>query len=144
MWIDLDLEVDPNLNFERAHELATNFETTLRTELAKEELSVPIADINVHIEPRSNESVHGTPMDSGKAKGYIKKITSIEQELNGSSGSHNIELHEMNGRVYLSFHLLINKGISIAEVHDIAEELESRLRSEFPELGRVVIHTEPR
>jgi len=28
-------------------------------------------------------------------------------------------------------------------VHGIAEEVENRLRREFPQLGRVVIHTEP-
>jgi cation diffusion facilitator family transporter len=143
MWIDLDLEVDPNLSFERAHELATNLETRLRTELIKEESTGPVADINVHIEPRSNEPTRGMPLDSLRADTYIQRITAIEQELKGSGGSHNIELHEMNGRVYLSLHLLINEGISIAEVHDIAEEMESLLRSEFPELGRIVIHTEP-
>ena len=143
MWIDLDLEVDPNLSFDRAHELATKLETRLSTDLVGNEFSIPVADINVHIEPRSNESAHGTPLDSAKAESYIKKITAIERELKGSSGSHNIELHEMNGRVYLSLHLLINEGHSIAEVHDIAEEMENRLRHEFPELGRVVIHTEP-
>jgi cation diffusion facilitator family transporter len=143
MWIDLDLEVDPGFSFKRAHALSTDFETKLRTELAKEDLSVPVADINVHIEPRNNESAHGAPLDSGKADVYMKRITAIERELNGSNGSHNIELHEMNGRIYLSLHLLISEGISIAEVHDIAEEMESLLRSEFPELGRIVIHTEP-
>jgi len=63
--------------------------------------------------------------------------------MKGVCGSHQIELHEMNGCVYLSFHLLIKANIPIAEVHNIAEEMEARLRNEFPELGRIVIHTEP-
>ncbi len=143
MWIDLDLEVDPTLSFEHAHELATSFETRLRTESIKAESSISVADINVHIEPRNNEPLLGTPMDSAKADAYINRITEIGRDLEGSAGSHHIELHEMKGKIYLSFHLLINAGISIAEVHGIAEEMELRLRREFPELGRVVIHTEP-
>jgi cation diffusion facilitator family transporter len=143
MWINLDLEVDPDCNFERAHELATDFETRLRSELIGEEMSGPVADINVHIEPRSNESVRGTPLDPIKANAYIQRIEAVGRELKGSDGSHHIELHEVNGCVYLSFHLLISADISIAEVHGIAEEMENRLRLEFPELGRVVIHTEP-
>jgi cation diffusion facilitator family transporter len=143
VWIDLDLEVAPNLSFERAHELATNLESSLRSELIDADASTPVADINAHIEPRGEESAHGTPLDPSKTNAYIQKIAVIGQELREVRGSHHVELHEINGRVYLSFHLLINAGISIAEVHGVAEEMENRLRREFPELGRVVIHTEP-
>jgi cation diffusion facilitator family transporter len=143
MWINLDLEVDPDYNFERAHDLATDFETRLRSELMGEKTSSPVADINVHIEPCSNEFVHGTPLDPAKANAYIQRIEAMGRELKGSDGSHQIQLHEVNGCVYLSFHLLIHADISIAEVHSMAEEMENRLRLEFPELGRVVIHTEP-
>jgi cation diffusion facilitator family transporter len=143
MWINLDLEVDPGYSLKRAHELATDFENRLQAELIGEEASTSIADIAVHIEPRSNESVHGTPMDPIKANAYIQRIEAIGRELKGSDGIHQIDLHEVNGCVYLTLHLLICADISIAEVHNIAEEMERHLRLEFPELGRVVIHTEP-
>ena len=143
MWIDLDLEVDPKLSFEHAHEQATNLEKKLRAELIRPEDRTTVADINVHIEPRSAESVVGKPLESLKANKYIRRIESIGQELKGSCGCHQIELHEMDGSIYLLLHLLIKADIPIAEVHRIAEEMENRLRREFPELGRVVIHTEP-
>jgi cation diffusion facilitator family transporter len=143
MWINLDLEINPDCSFERAHERATEFETRLRSELLGEDTSTAVADINVHIEPQNNESARGTPLDSAKANAYIQRIEAIARELRRSNGSHQIELHEVNGSVYLSLHLLIRADISIAEVHNIAEEMEIRLRLEFPELGRVVIHTEP-
>jgi cation diffusion facilitator family transporter len=143
VWIDLDIEVDPNLSFERAHEQATNLEDRLRAELIKSETTPSIAEINAHIEPRGGELIQGSPLDPIQANPYIQRVEAIARELKGSGGSHNIELHEMNGSVYLSLHLLINAGIRVAEVHRIAEEMESRLRREFPELGRVVIHTEP-
>ncbi len=143
MWINLDLEVDPGCSFERAHGMASDFESRLREELMDGTTAAAIADVAVHIEPGSNESVQGTPMDPARADTYIQKIVEISRQLKGSDGSHQIELHEVGGRVYLSFHLLIRSDISIAEVHNMAEEMESRLRLEFPELGRVVIHTEP-
>ena len=143
VWINLDLEVDPDCSLERAHELATEFENRLRSELMNEEASAPVADINVHIEPRSNGSVRATPLDPARADTYIRRIEEVGRRLKESDGSHQIELYEANGRVYLSFHLLIRADISIAEVHRIAEEMENRLRLEFPELDRVVIHTEP-
>ena len=143
MWIDLDLEVDPKLSFEHAHEQATNLEDRLRAELIGTKDSTAIADINVHIEPRGGEFVVGTPLESRKASAYIRRIEAICKELKGSCGCQQIELHEIEGSVYLLLHLLIKAGIPIAEVHSIAEEMENRLRHEFPELGRVVIHTEP-
>jgi cation diffusion facilitator family transporter len=143
MWIDLDLEVDPRLSFERAHELATDFEIKLQSELIDNEASTAVANINAHIEPRGAEPTLGMPLDPIKANAYIQRIEAIGQELKGSGGTHHIEVHEIGGRVYLSFHLLITSAVSIAEVHDIAEEMENRLRNEFPALGRVVIHTEP-
>jgi divalent metal cation (Fe/Co/Zn/Cd) transporter len=39
--------------------------------------------------------------------------------------------------------LLIDADLSLADVHSIAEEMENRLRREFPKLGRVMIHAEP-
>jgi cation diffusion facilitator family transporter len=143
MWIDLDLEVDPHVSFERAHESATNLESKLHDELLRTDAQTPLADINVHIEPRSDEPNHGTPLDPAKANSYIKKVEAIGKELKGVDESHQIELHEISDSIYLSCHLLIDAGIPIAEVHRLAEEMENRLRREFPELGRVVIHTEP-
>jgi cation diffusion facilitator family transporter len=143
MWIDLDLEVDPRLSLEHAHELATKLETKLRAELILTESLAPVADVNVHIEPRSDESMLGAPLDPLKAHSYTQRVEAIGRELKESGGIHQIELHAINGTVYLSFHLLIHAGTPIAQVHGMAEDMENRLRREFPELGRVVIHTEP-
>jgi cation diffusion facilitator family transporter len=143
LWIDLDLEVDPNLSFEDAHERATKFENRLRTELNQAEASTPVAGINAHIEPRGQEPGIGTKLDPEESKSYMERVELISQDLPQCCGCHDIELHKINDRIYLSFHLLVNMKASIGEVHDLAEEIEGRLRGEFPELGRVVIHTEP-
>jgi cation diffusion facilitator family transporter len=144
VWIDLDLEVDPHLSFEAAHEMATNLETKLRAELAASEDAGPVADINAHIEPLwQDDQIQGQPLEPLEADSYIRKVQEIGRELKGSGGCRKIELHKIDGGVYLSFHLLIKADIPIAEVHGIAEDMENRLRREFPELGRVVIHTEP-
>ncbi len=144
VWIDLDFEVDPNLSFKGAHEMALNLETKLREELEGSEDALHVADINVHIEPCwADEQIHGEQLKPLKADSYIKKVKEIGRALKGSCGCRKIEVHEMNGGIYLSFHLLIKADSPISEVHEIAENMEHSLRREFPELGRVVIHTEP-
>ena len=143
IWIDLDIEVDPKLSFERAHEQATNLETKLRAELIRSDASTPIAEVNAHIEPRAEEPAIGAQLEPAEAMSYSERIGAIARELPQSSGCHDIQLHKIDGKIYLSLHLLVNVGAAIWEVHGIAEDLESKLRREFPELGRVVIHTEP-
>ena len=143
MWIDLDIEVDPNLTFERAHEQATTLETHLRAELVGTDASTLVAGVNAHIEPCSRELPVGEPLEPSEAALYVERVEAIGRGLEQARGCQDIELHRMNGKIYMSFHLLIDADVSIAEVHIMAEEMENRLRREFPQLGRVVIHTEP-
>lgn len=144
MWIDLDLEVDPAISFDEAHAQATELEARLSAELASTDASALVAGINVHIEPRGGDAAVGTPLDTAEAAFYSERVRKMAEDIEGTAGCHDIEVHRVQSKLYLSFHLLLDSGIPIADVHGIAEEVESRLRREFPELGRVVIHAEPR
>ncbi len=137
MWIDLDLEVDPNLAFERAHTQASELEAQLRDGIG------PVADINVHIEPRDEELVQGRELSPTETAKYAEQIETIKNEIPHVCEIQDIAVQKLRGKVYLSFHMLIDADRSIAQVHSISEEMENRLRREFPQLGRVVIHAEP-
>lgn len=143
LWIDLDLEVDPALSFEKAHESATELENLLRAEFSAREGFAPVADVHVHIEPRPELLAPGLEVAEAEAVHYRDRIDAICRELPSTCGCQDLELHVLRGRFYLSLHLLVEMKCSVAEVHGIAEELESRLRLEFPQLDRVVIHAEP-
>lgn len=143
LWIDLDLEVDPELSFENAHQLATELENRLRSELGTGAVPIPLADVHVHIEPRGEVLAPALEVAESEAARYRDRIDAVSSELKHARGCQDVELHAIKGKVYLSLHLLVETECTVAEVHGIAEELESRLRLEFPQLGRVVIHAEP-
>jgi cation diffusion facilitator family transporter len=143
MWIDLDLEVDPRLSFESAHHQATELETRLREELNWGAPLNQVADVHVHIEPRQEMLASGGHMMDGEAALYRDRITETCREIKHSCGCRDIELHAMSGGIYLSLHMLVDQDCSMAQVHIVTEELEGRLRAQFPQLGRVVIHAEP-
>jgi divalent metal cation (Fe/Co/Zn/Cd) transporter len=146
MWVDLDLELDPNVTFERAHALATDLEQQLRTELGQSKdtpAEHPVGDINVHIEPRSLEWVTGSEMKPSDTSPYLEQIAATAREIPHARECQDIVIQQLDGRVYLALHLLIDADQSLADVHSISEELENRLRRKFPQLGRVVIHAEP-
>jgi cation diffusion facilitator family transporter len=142
-WIDLDLEVDPKLSFDSAHSQATKLETQLREELGRYGLAPPVADVHVHIEPRQGVLESGLEIAEEEAAQYRNRICEICRDLRHSRGCQDVELHRMAGQVYLSLHMLVDSDRSVAEVHSITEALEGRLRQEYPQLGRVVIHAEP-
>lgn len=143
IWVDLDLEVDPALSLESAHLKATDLENRLRGELGLGDVPTPVADVHVHIEPRGEQLAPGSEVAAAEATRYRDRIEAICRQLEHTRGCQDIELHTMRGKVYLSLHLLVDSQRTVAEVHSIAEELESRLRLEFSQLGRVVIHAEP-
>jgi cation diffusion facilitator family transporter len=143
VWIDLDLEVDPGITFEKAHAIATDLETRLHAELGAAKDSQRIADINIHIEPRAEELVEGdelTPRDAAK---YVERIHAHCRDLPHVRECQDIDVQRLDGQVYLAFHMQVDADLSIADVHSATEEMENRLRREFPLLGRVVIHAEP-
>jgi divalent metal cation (Fe/Co/Zn/Cd) transporter len=144
MWIDLDLEVDPSLSFDLAHARATTLETQLRAELAQEMgVAHQVADINVHIEPRALELVNGSELEPVDTSLYLDQIRSIAKEIPHARECQDVVVQRMDGKVYLALHLLIDAEQSVADAHSIAEEMENRLRRQFAELGRVMIHAEP-
>lgn len=145
MWIDLDMEVDPNITLVRAHALATDLESRLHAEFGTNNSGVSgkVADINVHIEPRAEELVKASEMTPKQAARYIDQIEAIRRDLAHAHSVQDVQLQQLEGKVYVSFHILLDADCPIAEVHSISEEMENRLRREFPQLGRVVIHAEP-
>lgn len=143
IWIDLDLEVRPDLTFQSAHSLATDFETRIKEALSNGHAAAPLAEVTVHIEPRPEELVVGQEIDPAVAAQYIEKVSAIGREFLHAGGCRDIQLHEMKNGLYLSLCFLIEADLTIGEVHSIAEQMETRLRLEIPQLGRVVIHTEP-
>lgn len=143
IWVDLDLEVAPTVSFNEAHHMATELETRVRAELSALKDSYPIADVNVHIEPRAPELVAGHTLVPKEAARYIERLRAIAATMPHVRACREIDVQSANNQVYLACHLHLDAHLSVAEVHSLTEELENRLRREFPTLGRVVIHAEP-
>lgn len=149
IWIDLDLEVPPNVSFDQAHAMATDLEDRLHTEFkpapanADDKNSQRVADINVHIEPRAEALVTGIELAPTERRKFIARINAVRAEIPHARECVDIDVQRLDGSVYLAFHLLIDPQLSVADVHSVCEEMENRLRREFPQLGRVVIHAEP-
>lgn len=69
----------------------------------------------------------------------------IEEVIKGISGVisvHRIRTRGSKNGVYLDMHLVVPVDLSIKEAHQVCEDVEKKLRRDFPNLKDIVIHPE--
>ena len=121
-FVDATILVDPKVSLEEAHRIAAS------VEVATAEID-PNIDITVQVEP-------GEPAESpaqivrGLAHGLELPV-------------HAVHAHEINGKLYMSFHANLPAEMSVAKAHEIVTELEKRIRSRLPQIAEVSSHIEP-
>jgi divalent metal cation (Fe/Co/Zn/Cd) transporter len=146
--IDLDLEVSPELSFERAHARASELEERLRSGIGRflhpDAGDAPgVADVNVHIEPRAEALVAGVLLTPAERAEYVRRIEGVLAGVPQAYRCYDVDVQRVTGGIYLAFHLQVASDLSVEAVHAVTEDVENRLRRELPHLGRVVVHAEP-
>ena len=136
-WLELHIEVSDSLLLEEAHTQATEFERDLRQRLPE------VTRIVTHIEPMGDAAatIHGEPTGQRQVR------KAIEQFLRGyplSVKPHNIRVRAAGGELAVSFHCALDPATAITDAHDLTVRLEEHLRGCIPDMGRVVIHVEPK
>ena len=132
----LDLEVEPSLRLDTAHDQATVLEQDIKQGLPE------VREVNIHLEPftKDVEAVKAVQLTSAELE---SKLMEIAREIPGVIDFHDIEAHQAAGNVFVRCHCTLLPALPIARVHDITEELEFRIRKAFPQILRVNIHAEP-
>ena len=135
--VNLDLELDPSLRLDEAHDLASRLEDNIKRELAE------VGEVNIHIEPLLKRVESGDEARSARAA-MERKLLEIARETPGLVDCHALEAHEVGGNVHVSLHATLEPDLALTRVHDITEDLEFRFRQAFPRILKVSIHAEPK
>jgi cation diffusion facilitator family transporter len=135
--VSLDLELDPALRLDEAHDVASVLEEEIKREIAE------VEEINIHIEPRQSRVESGDEAEMARAA-LEKKLLDIARETPGLLDCHALEAHEVGGNVLVSVHATLEGDLALTQVHDITEDLEFRFRQAFPQIFKVSIHAEPK
>jgi cation diffusion facilitator family transporter len=123
-FVDMTVDVDRNLSFERTHGIATTVESRVQN-------IVPGADVIIHTDPREVER-----------EAMAKRIRAVAYR--NQMCVHNIALHESKGRVYVDLHLEVDDHLSLQQAHEMASHMEKDLRGDMPEISQVYVHMESR
>ena len=136
--VSLDLEVDGNLPFSRAHEIADGLEQAVRDELGLE------VEVETHIEPLQTRGLFGRDAANERIKAVHNELAAIAEKLGSVRDVHDVRVRETPDGEIVNFHALVDPALSVSEVHDRIDGLERALRQRFPTIKRVIGHAEPR
>ncbi len=136
-WLELHLEVPEALTLEDAHAQATAFENDVRA-------AVPGAiRIVSHLEPVGDATAI-VPAEPADASAVVAAVDDFFHGDAGAAQLHNVKVQRASGEMQVSFHCRLDPQMSIGTAHDLTVDLESHIRARVPNVGRVVIHVEPR
>lgn len=136
MSLELHVEVPDDLTLAQAHERVTAFETAMRRE------SPELGDIVTHIEPVGDREARRPTIRAGSEQ-VRQAVMLLPTQVPGVKDCHSITIHRDGNELSVSFHCLVDPNLPISTAHKLTVQLESVLRANQPDLGRVVIHVEP-
>ena len=122
-FADVVIGVAPSAGVGQGHAAADAVEDALQQAL-------PGSDVVVHVEPGSEADTRERVHAAAAAVPAVREI-------------HNVSLLDVNGRSELSLHVKLPGGMTLAEAHDVAEELEASIRAKVPSLDTIQTHLEP-
>ncbi len=124
VFVDMTVEVDRNLAFERTHAIAEAVEGRVRA-------IAPGADVVIHTDPREAER-----------ENIARRIRAVADR--DQMAVHNVNVHENRGEVYVDFHLEVDDHLSLEQAHEMASRIELDLRKDMPEISQINTHIESR
>jgi cation diffusion facilitator family transporter len=136
--ISLDLEVDGEMSFAAAHDIADGLEAAVREEFG------PTAEVETHLEPMQMTGLAGHDAPAAQ----IAAIEAALADLASASGMlrnvHDVRVRDTSHGEVVIFHCDVDPENTVTVVHELVDGLERGLRRRFPGVKRVIGHAEPR
>ncbi len=124
VFVDLAVEVDRNLSFERTHTISDAVETRIRA-------ISPGADVVIHTDPRE-----------GERETIARRIRAVAER--NQMAVHNISVHEDRGQLTVDLHMEVDDHLSLQQAHEMASHIEQDLRADQPRISQINTHIESR
>ena len=135
--VNLDVEFDKNITFESAHEMATKLEQQIRQ-------SIPgIGKVTAHLETLESE-IEAAQDVTHQHHELIKRIQEASVKNPVVHDCHHVYLQQSGNHLTATLHCSLDKGLNLAQVHELSDHIEKTVLLENPELTKVLVHCEPK
>jgi divalent metal cation (Fe/Co/Zn/Cd) transporter len=129
--VGLHLKLPGDLSLEEAHEVASEVERAISSELPN------VVGVQTHLEPL-REAATGRRTAPPDERGVIEAVREVTGEL-----PRDVRLVRTDEGLLAFVTLRVPPDLTLAEAHMRASEVEERIRERRPEIADVVVHTEP-
>ncbi len=133
----LHVGVDPNLTLAEAHAVVDRLERTIQERLPE------VSTIYSHIETAVIDILPTARVTHGLQERIERAIMAAADEIPALSHAHEIQVHQVEGRLFIAAEALVDGNLSVSEAHDLSTEMQESIRSRVPNVGEVLVHLEP-
>ena len=81
-------------------------------------------------------------MDREWPEARRRRFLAITMSHPANRGTHDLRTRTSGGHEFAQFHMWVDPALSVAEAHDVMDEIETALKVDFPEVD-VLIHVDP-
>jgi cation diffusion facilitator family transporter len=135
--LDLHVEVPPHITLREAHEDVSHLEQAIRGELPH------IQDIHTHIEPVVRPVVQVQPLDAAPADALRERIIELAAAVEGVRGCTDCRLRTSQNGFDVVLHCQADPDLTVEVAHNLAHEVEERVRVVVLDVDRMLVHIEP-
>jgi cation diffusion facilitator family transporter len=135
LHVEQHIELDERMTLKEAHDQVTELEADMRRNVPE------ISDILTHIE--SEPATIETPEEMVGDANLERRLRAAAAQFPEILDVHEFAMKRVRGHLYVSCHCTMPDDLSLARVHEIQTELETRFKQDAPDLFRVLIHPEP-
>lgn len=135
--VSFDVEVDGRMSLGHAHDVVTQLETAIGSELGED------FEIESHIEPMEVSELDGRDCD-GPTLARIEAVLAHRlPESAALSDVHDVRVRTTPSGLVVNYHCLAESGLSVDAVHAAVDDFERKVRQDCAAIARIVGHAEP-
>ncbi len=135
--IAFDLEIDGGMAHGAAHEIATELENDIITEIGGD------IEVESHIEPLQAHALTGQEADPQVLTNVSLALRKVALEGKVVRDIHCVRARRTEDGIVVNFHATVDPDLSVADTHAAMDAVERALRDTMPGLLRIIGHAEP-
>ncbi len=135
--VELDLELPGNLELEKAHQMATRFEETLRSRLHR------LNGVGIRLDAAPAIAGAAGQVITDRYPELVQQVRSIVAAQETVSSCQDVQLRLAHGSLYASLRCTCPAHLSMEEVNRCTLQIQSRLHEAFPQVTSFLVHVEP-
>lgn len=136
--LELHVEVPPDLTLRQAHATVSRFEHDMQQALPD------VQRVVTHIEPiQQPVASYETQQAANQCRRLLTQVKHLLQQHYPLVGWHDLQAQALPQGFGVTLHAVLAPHMTVEAAHNVAENAETLLRGQIPQLARVTIHTEP-